>query len=520
LLCESSIKKQETGKIVYFLIIFTNQIINPMKKLTATLLLFFGLHVCMAQGPSLNIKWDNTLVVSKSIPTLQVVGNPMLRKGAPMHDGSFAALKDLNADYVRYVPWFPYPKLAVVELDAPDSGKTSWDFSLIDPMTIDFLEATKGHSFIMNFSTIPQWMFKTDYKVAYPKDPNELGWSYGGGSQLRDSTMKELTDYYVRLISWYSKGGFTDEMGKYHKSGYHYEIPYWEILNEPDLEHNFTPAAYIKIYDAMVIAIHKVSPKTKFVGMALAFEKPGWFEYFLNPANHNPGIPLDMISYHCYANANNNQKFDAYEYTLFDKADNFINTVSYIENIRKRLSPNTKTDIDELGTFVSDEMRNQPISQAYWNLSASVYAYFFIELTKAGIDVIGESQLVGFPTQYPDVSMINYTNSKPNARFWVLKMIKDNINAGDTLVETSIDVNNGDDIAAQAFANSNSKKIIILNKRNKTIRLKVPTGFNGAKISTIDELSGDNAAIQSVINGDTIELKPFAVSLVVLNLAK
>jgi len=38
---------------------------------------------------------------------------------------------------------------------------TSWDFSLIDPMTIDFLDATKGHSVILNFSTIPAWMFKT-----------------------------------------------------------------------------------------------------------------------------------------------------------------------------------------------------------------------------------------------------------------------------------------------------------------------------------------------------------------------
>ncbi len=491
-----------------------------MKRLTAVALLFFGVNVCMAQGPSLVVKWNSSLMVSKSTPTLQVVGNPMLRRGATMHDGSFGALADLRGDYVRYVPWFPYPKLAVAELDAPDSGKTSWDFSLIDPMTIDFLEATKGHSVIMNFSTIPQWMFKTDYIISYPKDPNEVGWSYGGGSEFRDTTMKELTGYYERLISWYTKGGFTDEMGKYHKSGHHYDIAYWEVLNEPDLEHNFTPEAYTKIYDAMVMAIHTVSPKTKTVGMALAFEKPDWFEYFLNPANHKPGIPLDMISYHCYANANNNQKFGAYEYTLFDKADNFLNTVGYIESIRKRLSPGTKTDIDELGTFVSDSMREKPIIQAYWNLSASVYAYFFIGLTKAGIDVIGESQLVGFPTQYPDVSMINYINNKPNARFWVLKLIKDNIKAGDTLVDTQIDANNGDDLSAQAFTDGTVKKVLILNKRNKTISLKVPAEFNGAKISTIDELSGDDAAIQSVISTDSVELKPFAVSLMVLSRGK
>jgi len=488
-----------------------------MKKFTVIALMLFGLHVCMAQGPALVVKWNNSIMVSKSTPTLQVVGNPMLRRGASMHDGSFRALKDLGADYVRYVPWFPYPKLVVAELEPPENGKTSWDFSLIDPMTIDFFEATRGHSTIMNFSTTPQWMYKTEKPVSYAKDPNQVDWNYGGGTQLRDSTMKELTDYYVRLVSWYTKGGFIDEFGQYHKSGYHYEIPYWEVFNEPDFEHSNTPETYTQKYDAMVTAIHKVSPNTKFVGLALAYEKPEWFEYFLNPANHKPGIPLDMISYHCYANANDKQKFDAYEYTLFDKADSFLNTVSYIESIRKRLSPNTKTDIDELGTFVSDEMRNQPISQAYWNLSAAVYAYFFIGLTKEGIDVIGESQLVGFPTQYPDVSMINYVNSKPNARFWVLKMIKDNIRAGDTLVETGIDANSGDDITAQAFANGADKKVLILNKRNKTIALKVPAEFKGAKISTIDASSGDDAAIQSIINGDSIELKSFAVSLITLN---
>ncbi len=488
-----------------------------MRKFTLIAILIFAAQIGIAQDMDLAVKWDKTTMVSKSTATLQVVGNPMLRRGASMHDGSFGALKDLGADYVRYVPWFPYPKLAVAELEPPTATTTSWDFSLIDPMTIDFLEATKGHSIIMNFSTIPQWMFKTDKKVTYPADPNEVGWGYGGGTQFRDPTMKELTGYYERLISWYTKGGFTDELGKYHKSGYHYEFQYWEVLNEPDLEHNFTPEMYTKVYDAMYTAIHKVSPKTKVVGLGLAYEKPNWFEYFLNPKHHKPGIPLEVISYHCYANANDGQKFDAYEYTLFDKADLFLEKVSFIENIRKRLSPKTKTDINELGTFVSNAMRAQPISQEYWNLSASVYAYFFIELTKQGIDYIGESQLVGFPTQYPDVSMINYSNSKPNARFWVLKLIKDNIHAGDKLVETGIDKNGNGDVHAQGFvSNAGSKKVLILNKRDKTITIKLPAGFSGAKVSTIDAASGDNAAIESTVKGSLIELKPFAVSLVVL----
>jgi hypothetical protein len=484
-----------------------------MKRAFALILVFFSL-IGRAQTPRLTVDWTDVVMTSRSTPTLQVVGNPMLRRKAPMHDPSFKAVKELNADFVRYVPWFPYPKLAVAELEPSTATKTSWDFSLIDPMTIDFLEATKGHSIIMNFSTIPQWMFKTEKPVTYPADPNQVSWSYGGGTELRDSTMKELTDYYVRLVSWYTKGGFTDELGKYHKSGYHYEIPYWEVLNEPDLEHSMSPQTYTKIYDAMVTALKQVIPDAKFVGMAVANEKPEWFEYFLNPANHKAGIPLEMISYHCYASANSGQKFEDYEYAVFDKAENFINTVKYIENIRKRLSPDTKTDVNELGTFVSEEMRKQPIPTAYWNLSASVYAYFFIELTKAGIDVIGESQLVGFPTQFPDVSMINYINNKPNARFWVLKLIKDNIKSGSKLVKTAIDQNQGDNILAQGFKDESGKNVLLLNKRSKAIRVMLPSGFKGTQITMIDEASGDNEPKAVALTADYIDLKPFAVALI------
>jgi len=90
------------------------------------------------------IDWSKVILVSKSTPTLQVVTNPMLNPGSPIHDGSFTALKDLGADYVRYVPWLPYPKVAVAELEPPTPDKTSWDFTYIDPVTKDFLAPQRG----------------------------------------------------------------------------------------------------------------------------------------------------------------------------------------------------------------------------------------------------------------------------------------------------------------------------------------------------------------------------------------
>src|SRR5262245_15302817 len=158
-----------------------------------------------------DVHWDKIVRVSQTTPTLQVVVNPPLRRGTPVHDNAHKALRDLGADYVRYVPWLPYPKLGVAELEPPKDGKTSWDFSLIDPMTIDFLGATKGHSVILNFSTIAQWMWKSDKPNAYPADANQVTWDYEQGTELRDPSCKEVADYYARLVGWYTQGGFTDE---------------------------------------------------------------------------------------------------------------------------------------------------------------------------------------------------------------------------------------------------------------------------------------------------------------------
>ena len=161
---------------------------RPALRTSAFILLLYCACVAIAQEQLTKLipHWDKIIRTTQTTPTLQVVVNPPLQRGTPVHDNAFKALRDLGADYVRYVPWLPYPKLGVAELEPPASGKTSWDFTPIDPMTIDFLEATKGHSVILNFSTIPQWMYKTDKPVEYPTDPNQVTWSYEQGTELRD----------------------------------------------------------------------------------------------------------------------------------------------------------------------------------------------------------------------------------------------------------------------------------------------------------------------------------------------
>ena len=467
------------------------------------------------QAPKLAIHWDQVTVVSKTTPTLQVVVNPQLRPGRALAAAAYLALKDLGADGVRYVPWLPYPKLAVAELKPPTPQQTWWDFSLIDPMTKEFLAATSGHPTVMNFSTIPAWLFKTDKPVTYADDPDQAYWNYTQGTELRDPSGKELGAYYARLVSWYVDGGFADENGARQESGYHYQLPIWEVLNEVDFEHSMTPEQYTERYDAIVSAIHAVSPTTRFMGLALGAPSanPHWFEFFLDHANHKPGIPLDYISYHFYATPTADEKPDNWQYTFFDQADGFLHTVRYVEAIRKRLSPETKTDLNELGVILPGDNSpgdSVPPPPAYWNACGSLFAYLFIELSRMQIDMVGMSQLVGYPTQYPSVSMMDWTQNKPNARYQVLQLIKDAFHPGDKLVATAVQ---SGDAAAQAFVTPAGRRLLLVNKRDRSIAVAVPDAARASAL-VVDETTGDGPARRVKLPDGTIALGPFAVVVV------
>ncbi len=477
-----------------------------------------------APGPDeVKVDWTKTVTISKSTPTLQVVVNPMLLRGAKLHDGAFRALHALGADYVRYVPWLPYPRQAVAELAPPVDGMTSWDFTHIDQTLDDFMKATEGHSVVLNFSTIPAWMWKTDKPVAYPDDPNQVFWKYTQGTELRDPSMKEVSEYFARLLAWYTQGGFTDEVGKRHESGHHYKIAYWEVLNEIEFEHHWSPEMYTKFYDSVTAAMLRVDPKLRFMALALAQptvgEGPGMFEYFLNPAHHKAGTPIDFITYHFYATPTSDQTIDNWQYTFFDQAEGFLGTVRYVEQIRKRYMPSVKTDLNELGVILSEDSKEiehpgyvaQPEPAGYYNLAGSMYAYLYMQGALQGIDVLGESQLVGYRSQFPSVSMINYDTGEPNPRYWVLKLLKDNFGPGDKLVET---INAEHGYAVQAFETSRGKKLLVLNKREREQTVMLPQEVDGASVTLVSQATKDGEPAKETISGRMLQLQPFEVAVV------
>ena len=472
----------------------------------------------------LSIDWTKISRQSVTTPTLQVVVNPKLQPGEVVRREAYAALRDLNLQYARYVPWFPYPHMSVPELVAPSATRTFWDFRLVDPPAVDFLEATAGHNSYINFSTIPAWMFKTKDPVPVPKDPNQADFDYNHGTELVDPTGKQLSDYYGRLASWYVKGGFTDELGAVHNSGHHFALPLYEVLNEVEAEHATTPEQYAKRYDAIVTGIRAVSPTTKFIGLALADPRnhPEFFEYFLNRAHHQQGIPLDWISYHFYAVPLPGETIETSQYTFFTQAADFVSSARYIDAIRKRLSPGTRTMINETGSILRHDLDPETSASAadphipasYWNLSGAVYAYVYEELAKLGIDVVGESQLVGYPTQFPSVTMVDWHTGRPNARLQVLRLIHDNMGPGDRIIDLGNDPNfDAQAIAASAYVRQGTRKILLINRRAASASIEI-SGAAGGMIQLVDQASAGGPIRREKLSTSTITLGGFAVAVV------
>jgi hypothetical protein len=478
-----------------------------------------------AQGQPVEVKahWDQVVRVSKTSPSIMLGSGPGVWRGSPAHDPIFQSIKDLGADDVRYAGGgYVFPHYGVAELAPPTATTTSWDFSYLDPVMEDTMNALQGHPMVLNFTTIPAWMFKQTEPVHYPEDPTKVCWECSRGKELRDPTYGEVADYYSRVVSWYVKGGFTDELGKWHASGHHYKIDYWEVFNEPDLEHGLTPETYTKLYDAVVEAIHKVSPNTKFVGISDSYAggHPDFFMYFLNPRHHKPGIPLDMISYHFYAVPGTDESPEIQPITYFYQADRFLEIVGYIEAIRKEFTPKTGTMINEMGTMLPEDWAQakpdyvfKPIRPSYWNLSAATFAYVYAGLATRGIDAVNESGVPSGPGMWPSIAMHNWDTGQPNARFWALKLIHDNFRPGDKIVNSE---SSSGTVMTQGYVTaSGERKILIVNKRDNEISLKL-TGARGGKLEVVDLTTASNPPASCKIEGQSIKLGGLAVAVVTL----
>ena len=483
--------------------------------------------------PSISPDWGNIAGTSKTQISIQVCPEPPMRRGSAIHDQLFAALRGLHADFARYQPWRPYPKLGVAELYPPKNGQTSWDFTLIDPMVEDFMAASEGRPVIFAFTTIPSWMLKTKKPDEIPSDPDQISWAYGTNTAFEglDSTVKLFAQYQARLAAWYMRGGFRDELGRQHLSEHRYEnIAYWGILDEPRAEHGLTAAQYTQIYDAVVAAVKQVVPNMKFVGLAdddtvTVNVIPDRYPYFLDRSNHAGHAAVDAIAYHFYARPDWDESAEILQHTTFKEADQLLTAASYIEAIRRKFSPTTQTIVEELGgSFLPwaetpEQIRRKPVDRAYWNLAGGMWAYLYGHLVNLGVEMIHGAELIDYPGQAASATLVDWDTGKPNARYWVLKLIHDNLGPGDKIIAQPAP----DDSAAypmtkvysQAFVTPRGeRKVLLVNKRDESGKINI-SGVARGTAQTVDQTTVDGPVTRELLS-DTVNLSGFAVTIVTL----
>ena len=476
--------------------------------------------------------WNNVTGASVTVPTTQILAHAYTLRDSPIHDQLFKALRDLHTDNTRLQLWYSVTRQAVLEQKEPTATETFWDFEYSDPLVSDYYANTSGKHHL-NVTTIPRWMFKVP-PLDVPQDPKASFYPYTDdttGTLLKDPTGRQIAEYQARIYQWYTRGGFTDEAGKFHNSGHLYKVDYWDVLNEPDFENKITVEQYTKIYDAVTEAIHRIDPDVQFFGPEVSGAEVPWARYFLDPKNHKPGsLPVTWFTFHNYVNAPNDPStwhakyFTDPEKTATDgaSAEVFVGRMREVLKIRDELSPQTKVSVDELGTFndvkTTEEAcrANEPYqayNPLYWNAIGANWAYIFIASEQLGMPLFSMSQMIGYPTQCPSISMFDKDTAKPNAHYWVLSLINSYFGPGDKLTATT---SSSPDIQAQAAVGRKGHSLLLVNTTERSIPVDLAASLtvNAATAEIVDQTSGENAPRHEAVTNRHLTIPPFAVAVV------
>ncbi|AOS64533.1 hypothetical protein [Actinoalloteichus hymeniacidonis] len=475
-----------------------------------------------------HVDWDTVTRVSRTTLTTHLWAAPPLRRSSPVSRRAYAALRDLRADNARFLSFWTHPHLGVPALHAPTETETSWDFTHLDPMLVDFMAAAEGRPVVANLAAIPSWMFK-DSAPELGTDPDVAIWDYEQGGPPRDESLTEIADYFERIARWYIDGGFTDERGRRHVSEHAYRFAFWEVLCEPDVGHGWTPADYTRLYDLVVQRLRGIDPEMRFVGLSLSpiTRNADYFWHFLDPANHAPGVTVDAVSHHFYAapalgnavGTEGNAPFDTWPATFFAQAEGFLDKVELVESIKRRLSPHTETHINEIGSFAPDVMAAEPeIPEEYWALGGAVVAYLWSRMAEMGIELVGVAEFLGYPTVIPGTTLVDWETGEPNARYRVLQLLLDEFGPGDQLVTTSAggELTPEPPVHAQAFHTERGRRLLLVNRSAEAVTVDIEAAGRPERITAVDTGTGDGPAVTTVADDSVVVIGPFATAVVAL----
>ena len=102
---------------------------------------------------------------------------------------------------------------------------------------------------------------------------------------------------------------------------------------------------------------------------------------------------------------------------------------------------------------------------------------------------------------------------KPNARFWVLKLLHDNLEPGDKIVEIEDD---NPYVYALAFLTREGKRrVLLVNKRDRKFDVTV-TGGAAGQASFVDQTTGFQPPATVTLSSNNLTLGGYSVAVVTL----
>lgn len=381
-------------------------------------------------------------------------------------------IKNLGIPYVRlHDSFIMNPRLVDIpaifpNFDAEAEDPNSYDFAFTDNYIKKIISFDSQPFYRLGVS-IENFRYIKAYNIIPPKD--NLKWA-------------KICEH---IIAHYNKGW---------NNGFHYNIKYWEIWNEPDnypdIKDNQMWAGtfeeYLKLYEVSANYLKEKFPEIKIGGYSSCgfyeilkqksaeeahissrtnyfiecFEK---FLKFISSKEHNS--PLDFFSWHSYSNVDSNIKYTKYVRQMLNKYG-FNNT----ENILNEWNPSVK----ERGTLKDAS-----------NICANM-----VSLQAVGLDMLMYYDL-RFNTDYCGV--FNTVTHKPFKAYYVFKYFNE-VALYKNVVDISINGNylygiatyNGKKGMLLLTNNSDEKKQVIITGLNNIIEARFLSNKKREKNSVKD----------------------------------
>jgi len=162
---------------------------------------------------------------------------------------------------------------------------TAWDFSVLDAIVQPVL-GVGDHSPEFQIAKAPAFMYA----------------GQNSSNSFTDLTFSTFATYAQNLVQYYDTGGFTANGALYQSPAYQqgYDVTWWGIYNEPNLNNNLTPQQYTDMYNALVPAMQATDPNLKFAALELA-DFSGQVSAWVPPFIGGVTAHVDVMATHFYS---------------------------------------------------------------------------------------------------------------------------------------------------------------------------------------------------------------------------